>query len=251
MRRLYPPPIAEVDIAAVYDHLDWPSGDALPSDRPFIALNMVSSVDGRVARDGSARGIGGAADHALLTRLRTHPDALLFGAGTLRADRVGKGVPASLEPARAAHGLAPQPLLVVLTASGDLPLERAIFAVPARVVVFVAARTPAEAVARLSARATVRVAGEERPDPAAAMGLLRREFGVRCVLCEGGPTLNGALLAAGLLDELFLTLAPTLLGGDDPSLVAGPPLRPPVPLALRSLYEHEGELYLRYTVGRR
>jgi len=251
MQRIYPPPAADVDIAVVYDQLDWPSGDALPSDRPFIALNMVSSADGRVALDGSARGIGSAADHVLLTRLRTHPDALLFGAGTLRADRVGKGVPASLQPARIGRGLAPQPLLVALTASGDLPLERAVFAAPTRVVVFVAARTPAEAVARLSARAMVRVAGEERPDPSTAMSLLRREFGVRHVLCEGGPTLNGALLAASLLDELFLTLAPTLLGAGELSLVAGPPLRPSAALALRSIYEHEGELYLRYQVERR
>lgn len=117
---------------------------------------------------------------------------------------------------------------MLLTAAGDVPLERAIFA---------AQCTPPAAVERLSARAIVRVAGEERPDPATAMGVLRYEYGVRRLLCESGTALNGAIVAARLLDELLLTLAPPL---------AGPPLRAPVPLALRSLHAHEGELYLRY-----
>ncbi len=250
MRQLYPLPTADMDIAAIYADLAWPLDAGLPRDRPFTALNMVSSADGRVTLDGAARGIGGAVDHTLLLRLRTHADALLFGSGTLRADGVGKGVPPALEPVRRARGLAAQPLLALLTASGDVPLTRALFTAPARTVVFVAERTPAEAVARLRARAAVRVAGAERPNPVEVMRVLRHEYGVRRLLCEGGPTLNGALLAAALLDELFLTLAPTLLAGDGPSLVAGPPLRPPTPLTLRSLYEHEGELYLRYEVGR-
>ncbi len=250
MRQLYPAPTNDVDVTAVYADLDWPLDAGLPRERPFTALNMVSSADGRVTLDGAAAGIGGAVDHTLLLRLRTHADALLFGSGTLRADGVGKGVPSALEPVRRACGLAAQPLLALLTASGDVPLTRAIFRAPARTVVFVAEHTPAEAVVRLRERATVRVAGAERPDPVEVMRVLRHEYGVRRLLCEGGPTLNGALLTAGLLDELFLTLAPTLLAGDGPSLVAGPTLRPPTPLTLRSLYEHEGELYLRYEVGR-
>lgn len=251
VRRLYPPPVADLAVEAVYTDLAWPSEAALPPDRPFVALNMVSSVDGRATLDGSAMGIGGAVDRALMMRLRTQADALLFGAGTLRADRVGKGVPDALEGVRAARGLAPQPLLALLTSSGDVPLGRALFAAPERVVVFVAEQTPAEAVAQLRARATVRVVGEERPDPAKAFRTLRHEYGVRHLLCESGPTLSGALLAANLLDELFLTLAPKLLSGDGSPLLVGPALRPPVPLTPRSLHKHEGELYLRYAVGSR
>ncbi len=235
---------------AVYADMAWPAGADLPRDRPFAALNIVGSADGRATLDGSAKGLGSAVDHTLMMRLRAHADALLHGAGTLRADAVGKGVPAALEPARVARGLAAQPLLALLTSSGNVPLGRALFAAPERVVIFVAERTPAEAVARLRARATVRVAGEERPDPSGALRALRHEYGVRHLLCETGPTLSSALLAAGLLDELFLTLAPKLLAGDAAPLLAGPPLRPPVPLALRGLCEHEGELYLRYQVGR-
>ena len=252
MKRLYPLPAADLAIEAVYATPPWPSEDGLPRDRPFAALNMVGSVDGRATFDGSAKGIGGAVDHALMLRLRAHADALLHGAGTLRADAVGKGVPGALEPVRVARGLTPQPLLVLLTASGDVPLGRAFFAfaAPARTIVFVAERTPAEAVARLRARATVRVVGEERPDPATAFRVLRHEYGVRYLLCESGPTLSGALVVANLLDELVLTLAPRLLAGESLPLLAGPSLRPPTPLTLRGLYEHEGELYLRYAVER-
>lgn len=245
MRCLFPEPAACVDAKALYSNLDWtPRGE-----RPFVALNMISSVDGRATLTGSAVGIGSAMDHTLVMHLRTNADALLHGAGTLRTDRVGKGVPDELISLRTARGLAPQPILAVLTASGDLPLERAFFARPERALVFVAARTPAAAVARLSARATVLVAGAERPDPAEALRILRRDYGVRRVLCEGGPTLSHSLLSVGLLDELFLTLAPKLLAGDGLSLVLGATLAPSIPLSLLSLYEHEGELYLRYGVG--
>ncbi len=244
MRQLYPGCVDGLDPSTVYSGLDWlPRGD-----RPFVGLNMVSSVDGRATLHGSAAGIGSDVDHLLLTALRSNADALLIGAGTLRAERVGKGVPEAWVPRRLERGLAPQPVLAVLTASGDLPLERAFFAEPERVAIFVAAQTPPRAQARLAGHGRVYVAGDERPDPAEAVRVLRHDYGVRHVLCEGGPTLNCALLAAGVLDELFLTLAPTLLAGDGLPLVMGAELAPPVPLRLLTLYEHAGELYLRYAV---
>lgn len=244
VRRRYPEPVGDVSVDEVYSGLDWQPR----ADRPYMALNMVSSVDGRATLQGAAAGIGSRVDHALMMALRANADALLHGAGTLRADRVGKGVPDKLVPRRIARGLAPQPILSVLTASGDVPLERALFAEPERVVVFVAARTPPAAVARLRARATVKVAGDERPDPAQAVRILGQEYGVRHILCEGGPALNRSLIAAGVLDELFLTLAPKLLAGDELPLIVGSPFAPPMPLRLRSLYEYDGELFLRYAL---
>lgn len=246
MRRLFPLPAAEMPVEDVYSILDW---KAVPG-RPFVALNMVASVDGRVAIEGSARGIGSSVDRALMMALRANADAVMFGAGTLRVEGVGKGVPADWVPRRLARGLAPQPLLVVLTASGSLPLERSFFADPDRAIVCVARSTPREAVERLQARATVRIAGDDRPDPAEALRILGGEFGVQSVLCEGGPELGHSLLAAGLLDELYLTLAPKLLGGGGPSLLAGASFAPPIALTLRSLHEHEGELFLRYALDR-
>jgi riboflavin biosynthesis pyrimidine reductase len=244
MRQLYPDPVDGLDPATIYAGLDWQSH----GDRPFVGLNMVSSVDGRATLHGSAAEIGSDVDHLLLTALRSNADALLIGAGTLRADRVGKGVPDAWAPRRLERGLAPQPVLALLTASGNVPLERAFFAEPDRVAIFVAAQTPTQAQERLARHGRVYVAGDESPDPDEAVRVLRRDYGVRHVLCEGGPTLNRALLAAGVLDELFLTLAPKLLAGDGLPLVAGAELAPPVPLRLLTLYEHAGELYLRYAI---
>lgn len=245
MQQLYPQRSDNLDPVSVYADLDWAPG----ADRPHVALNMVSSVDGRATLHGSAAGIGSATDHLLLMSLRANADALMVGAGTLRSDRVGKGVPAAWVPRRQERGLAPQPILAVLTASGDVPLDRAFFAEPERVAVFVAAQTGAEAQARLARHARVYAVGAERPDPAAAIRILQQEYGVRHVLCEGGPALNRSLLAAGVLDELFLTLAPKLLAGDGLPLVMGSALEPPAPLRLLTLYEHESELYLRYRVA--
>ena len=245
MQRLFPPPTTSLAIDEVYSELGWTPR----AGRPLVALNMVSSVDGRATLRGSAAGIGSRVDHTLMMALRASADALLHGAGTIRADRVGKGVPDEWVQRRLEHGLTPQPLLAVITASGDVPLDRSLFAEPERVVVFVAARTPAAAVARLRSHARVIVAGEARPDVAEVVRVLGRDYGVRHALCEGGPTLNHSLLAEGVLDELFLTLAPKMLAGDGLPLVAGSALPAAAPLRLRSIYEHESELFLRYGVG--
>lgn len=244
VQQLFPRFRDGIAVRDVYADLDW----APRGDRPLVALNMVSSVDGRATINGHAAGIGGPVDQALMPALRANADALLHGAGTVRSDRIGKGVPDDWVPYRTAHGLSPQPLLTIITATGNVPLDRAVFAQPERVVVFVAAKTPPGAVARLRERATVRVVGDEQPDPAEAMRVLRADYGVRHVLCEGGPTLNRSLAIAGVLDELFLTLAPSWLGGDGLPLVVGDKLIPPLRLTLRTLFAHESELYLRYAI---
>ena len=85
-------------------------------------------------------------------------------------------------------------------------------------------------------------------DPAEALQDLDRR-GVRALLCEGGPTLNRALLGAGLVDELFLTLSPLLVGNNDaPRIVEGEDLRAPARLQLEWVLHHDDELYLRYAV---
>lgn len=99
----------------------------------------------------------------------------------------------------------------------------------------------------------VRAAREGQLDLRAALAELHARWGTRTVMCEGGPHLNGALLAAGLVDELFLSLAPKLGGGADPRsslrIVCGPELSPPVELELREAFESDGCLLLRYCVG--
>ncbi|HEY3434631.1 MAG TPA: dihydrofolate reductase family protein, partial [Solirubrobacterales bacterium] len=88
--------------------------------------------------------------------------------------------------------------------------------------------------------------GGEWTDPAELLATLKEE-GVRAVMCEGGPTLHGSLQAAGLVDELFLTIAPKLSGGDAaPRIVEGPPLPEVVEMELAWLLEEDGELFARY-----
>lgn len=244
LNRLYPIPSVHCDLNAVYADLKW----IAPKGRPFVAVNMVASADGRATLEGTARGIGSEIDRVIMIALRAQADAILWGAGTLRAEPVGRGVPEAMEPARILRGLTAQPLLVVLSASGDVPLERGVFAEPERAIVFVANQTLREAVERLRQRAIVQTVGEETPDPAAALDWLARERGVRHVVCEGGPTLNHALIRAGLVDELFLTLAPKLIAGDGRPITNGPVLNPPQSLKLLSVYERRGDLFLRYAI---
>jgi riboflavin biosynthesis pyrimidine reductase len=93
------------------------------------------------------------------------------------------------------------------------------------------------------------VIGLERPTPRAALHDLRTVRGVRALLSEGGPRLNSAMLADGLIDELFLTLSAVATGDEsEPTIVAGA-LPEPVRLALRWVLHADGELYLRYAVG--
>lgn len=248
--RLYPEPAAPVAVEALYSALDWAS----PAARPFLALNMVSSVDGRAAANGSAAGIGSRIDASLMRELRARVDAVLHGVGTLRAEAFVPTVPDALAAAREARGQSRQPLAVLVTGSGRLPLDRPYFrqADQSRVVVTTAAGAAAMDPAAL-ASVRVLVAGETSVDLAAAAATLRGEHGVRTMLCEGGPTLNHALLAAGIVDELFLTFAPKLLGPTGPSIVEGTPfgLAGAIPLRLLALHAAGDELFLRYGVAAR
>jgi riboflavin biosynthesis pyrimidine reductase len=246
--RLFPPPAEPVSPETVYDTLDWPApGDA----RPYVAINVVSTADGKAAVGGQGWGIGSATDHLLFRTLRCHADAVLVGAGTLRAENYLPGVPASFAALREARGLAPQPLAVLVSGSGELPAERAYFRrAEVRRLLLTGEAGAAHLAPELACRLEVRVAGPERVDLPAALRLLRADYGVRWLLCEGGPRLNHGLLAAALVDELFLTLAPKLVGSAGPTVVEGAPFPPeaPVPLELLALHADGAELYLRYRV---
>ena len=247
MQRLYPPPAAPLAPEAVYADLVWPSP---PPERPFVALNLIVSADGRAAVDGRTDPLASRVDRALMRALRAHADAVLHGAGTLRAERFSPEVPAELAARRAARGLAPQPLAIVVSASGEVPAsERYYGAAGGQRLVVTGAAGATRLPAAVRARAELLVTGEEAVDLPAALRALRVERGVRWLLCEGGPRLAHALLASDAIDELFLTLAPRLVAGDGPALLVGPPLRPPRPLALLTVHERAGELFLRYRVG--
>src|SRR5215468_2551338 len=109
-------------------------GDPL-ADRPFLAINMVATVDGRAALNGSAVGIGSPTDHRLLFELRAEADVVMHGAGTVRADPLSARVPADLVAQRTARGLSPHPLGAIVTRSGNLPPRHPYYDSPALVYV--------------------------------------------------------------------------------------------------------------------
>jgi riboflavin biosynthesis pyrimidine reductase len=217
-----------------------------PAARPFVIVDMVSSIDGRATVDGRSKFLGSDADTEMLVELRTMADAVLVGPATVEAESYGDlaALPERRERRRAA-GLAERPLAVLVSRSGRIPWEAGLFAAPAQPVVIYSGadtRPPSEVAA------DVTVIRLESPTPAAALEDLRTQYGVQVLLCEGGPSLLHSLLAARLVDELFLTLTPVVVGDDaQPRIVAGGPLRGGVrEFELRWVLRFGGELFLRY-----
>lgn len=247
LRRLHPDP-ATVDSAEQLG--DLALGARAHDDRPWVITNFATTADGRATIDGRSGAIGDDGDMEVFRRLRTQVDALLVGTRTLRIERYGRAVRRpELRAARVALGLAPEPLLALVSRSGELPLEAPLFAEPeARVVAFVPRGTPEPACAAQLELVEL--------DPAAltltaALRALRASHGVRSLLCEGGPTLMSALLHERLVDEVFLTLAPQLAGGGTgPTLSDGAPLAEPAAMTLVWALERAGSLYLRYAIRR-
>lgn len=216
-------------------------------DRPYVFTNFVTSVDGHATIEGRAGALGSDADLAMLMGLRGRAEAVLVGAGTVRAERYGRLLPdAAIRERRTRAGLPPDPLAVVVTRGMDLPWEAGLFSSgEGEVLIFTSSELePPETATPL--RVVRGPAGAV--ELADALAHLRRECGVRALLCEGGPRLHGELLAAGLLDELFVTIGPLLAGGTGPRIVEQ---LPPDPrrLELRWLLRREDELFARYAVA--
>ena len=174
-------------------------------------------------------------------------DAVMVGAGTLRTERYGRMIKSEeVRERRVADGLTPDPLAVVVSASLALPADLPLLAEPEQRVA-IATASDADLPDAAAQVEYLRV-GDDMP---LLMARLREDFGVRSVLCEGGPTLNSHLVAADLVDELFLTLNPKLIGGADAfTIVAGRGLLAPAELEMVSVAEGDGDLFTRWRVRR-
>ncbi len=240
LNRLYPRPGESTPEEAVA-RLDL--GSRAPAARPYVVLNMVTSLDGKAAAGGQTRTLSSDADRLVFHGLRTQVDAILVGAGTVRIERYGRAIKSEeLRARREAEGLEPDPLVVIVSGRLDLPPDLPILGEPeARVVIATGAEHELEGVA---AQVTYLRTGD---DLALMLAQLREQHGVRSVLCEGGPTLNSFLLAAGVVDELFLTLSPQIVGGAAGlTIVGGRELLEPTRAELVWLYEGGGDLFLRW-----
>ncbi|MFG1604127.1 dihydrofolate reductase family protein [Actinoplanes sp. NPDC049265] len=271
VRRLWPDQSGPLDDDALRDCYAYPAGRTL-------RVNFVSSVDGAATVDGRSGGLGGPGDKRIFDLLRAGCDALLVGANTLRTEGYDALRP---DPEwRKANGLPAYPIMSILSSSLDLDPDQAVFAeAPQPPIVFTvpraAARTAPDAVTRTAPEAATRTAPDTatrahpaaatRAHPAADPGAAPADLGAELIavsdlagavaalrqrgaaniLCEGGPSLFGQLIAADLVDELCLTISPRLAGGNAGRIAHGPPTEARE-MALRHVLTDGNQLFLRY-----
>lgn len=223
-----------------------------PADRPWTRMMFISSADGAATVDGRSGGLGTPADHRVFALARRDADVILVGAGTVRAEGYdGELVDAEASDWRTARGLAAHPEVAVVSGGLQLAASEPFFTrAPRRPVVLTSAaalRDHADRAAALAEVADVIAAGETDVDPTVALALLAAR-GHRVVHGEGGPSLFGAVAAAGRLDELQLSLSPVLAGGEGPRILTAAET---VGLDLRLVHvlHEDSMLLLRYVVA--
>jgi riboflavin biosynthesis pyrimidine reductase len=244
VRRLLPDPDpGPLDVAALVAGLEL--GRRATDERPYTIANFIEAADGRASFQGRSSALGDDGDKHVFRALRSVCDVVLVGTGTLAAEHYGLLVRDDrLRAAREAHGLPVQPLLCTISRSGDISREIPLLdASDGRMIVYSGA--PVE-LGDVAAQVEVVTVDPHELSPAFALRDLRARRDARLVLCEGGPTLFGQLIEARAIDELFLTLAGKLAGGNGPAIVSGLELSAPLTLSLRWLLEQDGSLFLRY-----
>ncbi|AVZ75955.1 hypothetical protein SLUN_30875 [Streptomyces lunaelactis] len=250
MRRLFPvtDPTAAEDrewsLDELADAYGYPDGGG-----PWLRANMVSSLDGAAQHEGRSQPISSDTDMRIFGTLRGLADVVLVGAETVRLEGYRPARAREVFAGRrAAAGQGPAPAIAVVSASLELDFSLPLFAAPlVPTLVLTGAAAPADRIrAAEKAGAEVIIAGDgPGVDPARAVRALA-ERGLVRLLTEGGPRLLGQFVAAGVLDELCLTVSPTLTAGDAQRIAGGPALAVPERFALASLLEEAGFLFTRY-----
>lgn len=223
--------------------------------RPFVTANFALTWDGRIStRSGTPADFSSPADKRRLVEIRARCDAVLVSARTAELDRMTMGISdPALRAARVARGQAAYPVRVLLSNSGRIDPSLRLFSKDfSPIAIFATTRMPSRTRAALAGLADLWLYEPSGVDLADMLATLRAEYRVRRLVCEGGAQIFRALLAAGLVDELHVTLCPRLFGGlKAPTLtgVAGDFLPASVPLQLRTMKVSGGECFLRYLVG--
>jgi riboflavin-specific deaminase-like protein len=239
VRRLLPDPGPTTVAEQLDGYRPW---EQPLEDRPLVAMNFAATVDGRATINGVSGPIGSDADMAMLAQLRTRFDAVMIGAGTMRAERYGRLVKKQeTRQRRERLGLPPEPLMVIVSGRLDLPWDAPLFTEGGQVLIFTASEAePPETASPLEV-----VRHDKFVHLVEALRHLRQERDIRALLCEGGPGLHGELEGGGMVDDLFLTIAPKLVGGEAPRIIEGE-LPAVAELELGWLLEEQGELFARY-----
>lgn len=220
MRRLLPEPATDVDPVEVY------AADPRPPrpGRPWLLINMIQSLDGGTAVNGLSGGLGGPADLAVFRAIRALPDVILAGAATARAEKYQPpNLAAELAAQRRARGQSAAPRLAVMSRSANFSPDEA-WLEPTndggRPFLIVPSDAPSHRLEALGDRVEVITAGHGSVDLGSALGSLGRA-GAEVVLSEGGPSVNGQLVAADLVDEVCLSLSPALVAGGSERIAHG------------------------------
>lgn len=222
MRRLLPDPGPTTVSEQLETYRPW---EEAREERPLVGMNFVATVDGRATIEGRSGPIGSEADTAMLVGLRTRFEAVMIGAGTMRVERYGPM----------------KQMMVIVSGRLDLPWDTPLFKTGGEVLIF----TATEAEPPETAAAVEVVRHEGAVNLTEALRYLRQERGIRALLSEGGPHLHAQMQADGLVDDLFLTIAPKLSGGGAPRIIEGS-LPGIAELELVWLLEEDGELFARY-----
>ncbi|MEW2512353.1 pyrimidine reductase family protein [Streptomyces sp. NPDC046870] len=233
------------ELAAAYAYPEPAPG----APRPWLRANMVSSLDGAAQHEGRSQPISSATDMRIFGTLRALADVVVVGAETVRQEGYRPArVRDEFAAARAAAGQTPVPAIAIVTASLELDFTLPLFTSPLvpTLVLTGAAAAPDRIAAAERAGAQVVIAGEGMGvEPARAVQALAG-LGHTRLLTEGGPRLLGQLIAADVLDELCLTVSPTLTAGNAQRIAGGPSVAVPHRFELASLLEQDGFLFGRY-----
>ncbi|MGW9627962.1 dihydrofolate reductase family protein [Microbacterium sp. NPDC055521] len=243
--RIWPDPAAALDDEALLE------ATRFPAEGTWMRANFVSSLDGAATRDGVSGGLGDDADRRLFALLRRAADVVLVGAGTLRDEGYdGLRVDDASVAWRGAAGMPPHPTLAMISRSLSVDPESPLLAdAPVRPIVYTVASAPAARRDALQSVADVVMVGETDADPRRIRDDLTAR-GLRRIHAEGGPRVFAALLAAGVVDALHLTLAPTLEGRDAGRIVRGDVAGDlPVNARLATVLRAGDELLLHYLLG--
>nr|WP_204332070.1 dihydrofolate reductase family protein [Geodermatophilus sabuli] len=237
---MLPGPAGDLDDAGLAEAYRRPPGRSL-------RVNFVASLDGAITVSGRSAGLGSPGDKRVFRLLRALSDVVLVGHGTAATEGY-RPIAADSSVGRLRETLgrpATAPLAVASRRASLAPGDR--LAAAPTVLVTCAAADPRRRAALADAGVTVLVCGEDDVDLPLALDELAA-LGHEQVLCEGGPQLFRAALEAGVVDELDLTIAPALVGADQPHLLDGP-LADLATTRLEQLLEEDGVLFTRYAVG--
>lgn len=235
------------------DDGDLPELYAYPTDGIWVRANFIASLDGAATVGGTTGELGGPGDRALFNLLRELADVILVGAGTVRIESYSGARPSVAQrQRRQARGQSEVPPLAIVTRSGNLDRDMQVFTrteVPPLVLTCTAVAEVTQR--RLAGLADVVDCSTGDPaavDEAAVLAALTKR-GLRRVLTEGGPMLFSSFLERGMVDELCLTIAPCVVGGQGERIATGPAQLVTQMRCAHILSDDDGYLYTRYVKG--